>query len=97
MAAVTTKAFSYIVGCGTQYSYITTGKAFIFLRIKLDKKAKTLYYYLAKPSADINAQKQVSLGTKDYVNRTAISQVLAFSLLALKSAQAGQEWREGVI
>ena len=97
VAAVITQAFSYMVLCGTQYGYVTIGEAFIFLCIKPDQKAKTLYYHLAEPSADVNAQKQDSPGTKGYVNRTAISQVLAFRLLALKSAQAGQEWREGVI
>ena len=36
VAAVVTQAFSYIIKCGTQYGYITTGEAFVFLHVKLE-------------------------------------------------------------
>ncbi|MCJ1407398.1 hypothetical protein MMC19_001469 [Ptychographa xylographoides] len=97
VAAVVTQAFSYMVKSGTQYGYITTGEAFVFLHIKLDNDAKTVYCHLAEPNADVNAQKEAYPNTDDHLHRTAISQVLAFSVLALRSAQGDLEWRERVI
>ena len=85
VAAVVTQTFSYMVGCGTRYGYITTGEAFIFLHIKLEDNAKIVYYHLAEPNADVNAQKKDFPSTEDYLHRTAISQVLAFSVQALRS------------
>ena len=96
VAAVISQTFSYMVHCGTQYGYVSTGEAFIFLYIKPEEEAKTVYYHLAEPNEDVKAQKQ-AFPSEDYLNRTAISQVLAFTLLALKSVQEGQEWREEII
>ena len=96
VAAVITQTFSYMVGCGTEYGYISTGEAFIFLHIKPEENAKIVYYHLAVPNADVKAQKEDFPGTENYLNRTAISQVLAFSLYAIKSVQEPQEWRERV-
>ena len=96
VAAVITQTFSYMVRCGTQYGYISTGEAFVFLSIRPEESAKTVYYHLAEPNEDVKAQKR-TLPTESYLTRTAISQVLAFSLLALKSVQEGQEWREKII
>ena len=96
VAAVISQTFSYMVGCGTQYGYVSTGEAFIFLRIKPEENAKTVYYHLAIPNADVKAQKEDFPSTQNYLDRTAISQVLAFSLHAIKSAQEPQEWRERV-
>ncbi|RFU31113.1 hypothetical protein B7463_g5223, partial [Scytalidium lignicola] len=88
VASVITQTFSYMIQGGTQYGYITTGEAFIFLRIKIDDP-RTVYYHLAEPGTDVIAQKEASQG---FVHRTAISQILAFSLLALESAQENQRW-----
>ena len=96
VAAVVTQTFSYMVGCGTQYGYITTGEAFVFLHIKLEDPT-TVYYHLAEPNEDVIAQNEAFSNTEDYLHRTAISQVLAFSVLALESAQENREWREGVV
>lgn len=97
VAAVVTQTFSYMVRSGTQYGYITTGEAFVFLHIKLEDNVKTAYYHLAEPKRDVNAQNEDFPNIEDYLHRTAISQVLAFSILALESAQRNLEWREGVI
>ena len=96
VTAVITQTFAYMMRCGTQYGYISTGEAFVFLYIKPEENAKTVYYHLAEPNEDVKAQKQ-DLPTENYLNQTAISQVLAFSLLALKSIQESQEWREEVM
>ena len=96
VAAVISQTFSYMVACGTQYGYVSTGEAFIFLRIKPEENARTVYYHLAIPNADVKAQKKKFPTTDSYLNRTAVSQVLAFSLHAIKSVQDPQEWRERV-
>ena len=97
VAAVVTQTFSYMVRCGTQYGYITTGEAFIFLHIEPEDNAKTVYYHLAEPNEDVNAQRKDFPDTEDYLHRTAISQVLAFIVLALGSAQGNWEWRERIV
>ena len=96
VAAVISQAFSYMIGCGTQYGYVSTGEAFVFLRIKPEQNAHTAYYHLAIPNEDVKAQKEQFPGTEDYLNRTAVSQVLAISLLAVKSVRKPWEWREPV-
>jgi len=78
---------------GTQYGYITTGEAFVFLRIRIDDPT-TVYYHLIEPDNDVIAQKEAN---QDFVHRTAVSQVLAFSLLALESASRNQRWRQDAI
>ena len=96
VAAVISQTFSYMVACGTQYGYVSTGEAFVFLRIKPEKNAKTVYYHLAIPNADVKAQNEHFPGTKNYLNRTAVCQVLAFSLYAVKSFREPYEWQERV-
>ena len=91
VAAVITQTFSYMVGCGTEYGYISTGEAFIFLHIKPEEDAKTVYFHLAVPNADVKAQKEDFPCTDNYLNRTTISQVLAFSLRAINSVQQPHE------
>jgi hypothetical protein len=44
VAAVLTQTFHYMIQCGLEYSYITTGEAFVFLRIK-EEDPTTLYYH----------------------------------------------------
>lgn len=66
VAAVVTQTFSYMVECGTQYGYITTGEAFVFLYIKLEDNAKTVYYHLAEPNEDVDAQKEDFPNTENY-------------------------------
>ena len=92
-----TQTFSYMVRSGTQYGYITTGEAFVFLHSKLEDNVKIAYYHLAEPNRDVNAQNGDFTSTEDYLHRTAVSQVLAFSILALESAQGNREWREDLI
>ncbi|KAK3173022.1 hypothetical protein OEA41_006350 [Lepraria neglecta] len=96
VAAVVTQAFSYIIRCGTQYGYITTGEAFVFLHVEL-KNPKIVYYHLAEPNEDVNAQNKAFPNTEDYLHRTAISQVLAFTILALGSAQEDWGWPEDIV
>jgi len=99
VASVVTQTFSYMIQGGTQYGYITTGEAFVFLHIRLDDP-RTVYYHLAEPGSDVIAQKEASSlkeASPDFVHRTAVSQVLAFSLLSLESATRNQRWRQDAI
>lgn len=44
-ASALTQTFAYMVENGLEYSYLTTGDAFVFLRI-LEDEPHTLYYHL---------------------------------------------------
>ena len=70
VAAIVAQTFSYMVQCGTQYGYITTGEGFAFLYIKPEDNAKTVYYHLAEPNEDVNAQKEDHPNTEDYLHRS---------------------------
>ena len=86
-AAAISQLFGYMVQAGTEYGYITTGKSFLFLRVKENEPA-TVYYHLAVPNEDVNEFE---------LSRTSISQVLCFSLLALESKPRDQQWIRGAI
>ncbi len=69
---------------GLEYSYITTGEAFVFLRIDWDDPT-TLLYHVAVPSDEVAAD---SAGGDAFAfHRTAVSQVLGLCLLASRSKQ----------
>ncbi|ESZ92180.1 kinase domain-containing protein [Sclerotinia borealis F-4128] len=93
VASAITQTFSYMIQAGMQYAYITTGIAFVFLHIRLDDPG-TIYYYLVEPGNDVLAQKEAG---QKFVHRTAASQVLAFTLLALESEAGNQKWIEDAI
>ncbi|MCJ1413000.1 hypothetical protein MMC19_007101 [Ptychographa xylographoides] len=89
VAAVVTQLYSYMVESGLEYSYLTTGEAFIFLHVRLDEP-NTAYYHLADPTAEV--AEAIRLG-EDYLSWTAVGQVLAFCLLAFQSQPRDQAWR----
>ncbi len=83
--AVATQTFHYMIENRLEYSYITTGEAFVFLRIdwEPEKNNTKLFYHVAVPSDDVvtdNAGNSVF----DF-QRTAIGQILGLCLLASKS------------
>ncbi|TGO45984.1 hypothetical protein BCON_0352g00100 [Botryotinia convoluta] len=90
VASAITQTFSYMIQGGTQYAYITTGEAFVFLHVPLDDPG-TIYYHLVEPENDVLAQKEAG---QEFVHRTAVSQILAFTLLALESEAGNQKWIE---
>jgi hypothetical protein len=85
VAAVVTQIFSYMIDIGVQYGYICTGEAFVFLHIPKDDPT-VVQYYLCIPNQDVQADDECRL------HRTAISQVLAFTLQALATEAPSQEW-----
>lgn len=93
VAAVISQAFPYMIQAELEFGYVCTGEAFIFLRVPSDDPA-TVYYYLSTPNEDVGETTGWAGG--DSANRlhlTAIGQVLAFTLRALKSQPRGQVWR----
>ena len=93
IAAVITQAFSYMVRAGLEYGCICTGEACIFLRIPDDPRL--VYYYLSVPKADVGEETGWTPdgGGENRLHLTAVGQMLAFTLLALKTPSRGQQWR----
>jgi len=93
IAAVVTQAFSYMVKIGSEYGCVCTGEAYIFLRVPDDPS--TVYYFLSVPKGDVGATTgwaPDSAGA-NRLHLTAVGQMLAFTLQALKTPPRGQKWR----
>ncbi|KAI2789392.1 hypothetical protein POX_d04880 [Penicillium oxalicum] len=86
VAAVVTQIFSYMIDSGVRYGYICTGEAFVFLRIPQDDPT-VVQYSLCIPNQDVQGDDELRL------HRTAIGQVLAFTLQALAADAPSQKWR----
>ena len=84
MAAVLTQLFSYMIDRGVQHGYISTGEAFIFGHIPDDPT--TFQYSVNIPKDDCVAD------SENHLERTAVAQVFAFTLQALRAGQPGAEW-----
>ena len=60
VAAALTQTYGYMVENGLEYSYLTTGEAYVFLQIK-ESEPHTLYYHLVEPNAKAEAQDEVDI------------------------------------
>jgi hypothetical protein len=87
--AAITQTFEYMIENGLEYSYMTNGEAFIFLRVR-ENDPTTVYYYLAEPNRE--ADEQYSTGFR--YPFTAVGRVLGFCLMAVDSAARNQSWRD---
>ena len=87
-AAALTQTYGYMIENGLEYSKLATGEADVFLSIK-ENEPHTLYYHLAEPNIEAEAQSEVDI----LLCRTAVSQTLAFCLMALGSKPRNQKWR----
>ncbi|EEQ85491.1 uncharacterized protein BDCG_08760 [Blastomyces dermatitidis ER-3] len=85
VAAVVTQIFSYMIDSGVRYGYICTGEAFVFLHIP-ENDPTIVQYFLCIPNKDVRPDDELRL------HRTAIGQVLAFTLQALAAETPRQEW-----
>ncbi|PGH36752.1 hypothetical protein GX50_00412 [[Emmonsia] crescens] len=86
VAAVITQLFSYMVRKGVRYGYVCTGEAFIFVHIPDDPSS--VQCALCIPNLNIKA-------TDDSDSQlTAVAQVLAFTVIALKSPPVSQQWHD---
>lgn len=84
IAAVITQLYGYMISSGVKNGYICTGEAYLFLNIKDDPSV--VQYFLSIPNTDVTEQEEYSL------HRTAVAQVLAFTLNALASDPPSQKW-----
>jgi len=93
VAAAITQAFSYMVQAGVEYGYVCTGEAFIFLRVPEDPKM--VYYFLSVPKGDVGETTGWAPDSdgENRLHLTAVGQVLAFTLQALKTQPRNQNWK----
>ncbi|KAF5023369.1 hypothetical protein F66182_4572 [Fusarium sp. NRRL 66182] len=82
--AVVTQLFSYMIGKSIRFGYVDTGEAYVFLYIGDDPSC--VYYYLCAPSLDVQDDDETRL------HRTAVAQVFAFVLQAIRSPTPPQAW-----
>jgi hypothetical protein len=87
-AAALTQTYAYMIENGLEYSKLATGQADVFLQVKEDKP-HTLYYHLAEPNIEAEAQSGIDI----LLCRTTVGQSLSFCLLALDSRPRSQIWR----
>jgi hypothetical protein len=87
-AAVITQLFSYMIGKGIRYGYVCTGEAFVFLYIPDDPTI--VYYSVCVPNLDVLDDDETRL------HRTAVAQVFAFTLQALRAGPPPLSWHDGV-
>ncbi|RWA12625.1 hypothetical protein EKO27_g2500 [Xylaria grammica] len=85
-AAVVTQLFSYMVDKGIQYGYVCTGETFVFLHIPDDPSV--VYCSVCVPNLD------VAEDDENRLHRTAVAQVFAFVLQALRSPPPPQAWHD---
>ncbi|KAK6206185.1 hypothetical protein QIS74_13604 [Colletotrichum tabaci] len=85
-AAVVTQLFSYMIGKGIQYGYVCTGEAFVFLHIPDDPT--TVRYHACVPNLDVLDN------DVNRLHRTAVAQVFAFIIQALRVEPPPPSWHD---
>ncbi|KAK3361655.1 hypothetical protein B0T24DRAFT_112663 [Lasiosphaeria ovina] len=85
-AAVVTQLFSYMIGKGIQYGYVSTGQTFIFLYIPKDPTK--VFYNVCVPNLDVLDDDENRL------HRTAVAQVFAFIVQAIRTQPPPQSWHD---
>ncbi|KAG5288067.1 hypothetical protein I7I48_10153 [Histoplasma ohiense] len=88
VAAVITQLFSYMVHKGVRYGYVCTGEAFIFVHIPDDPSS--VQCALCIPSLNVKATDGSD------IQLTAVAQVLAFTVIAMKCPRVTQQWHDAV-
>lgn len=86
LAAVITRLFSYMIGKGIRYGYVCTGETFVFLHIPDDPTV--VYFSVCVPDRDVTDDDENRL------HRTAVAQVFAFTLRALRAERPIQDWHD---
>ncbi|OKL55242.1 hypothetical protein UA08_09486 [Talaromyces atroroseus] len=93
VAAVIAQAAHYMYEGGHEYGCVCTGEAFIFLRVP--DNPSTVLYYLSVPKEDVGDTTGWT-GDENGDNRlhlTAVGQLLAFTLRALRTSPRDINWR----
>ncbi|RDA87730.1 hypothetical protein CP532_1785 [Ophiocordyceps camponoti-leonardi (nom. inval.)] len=83
-AAVVTQLFSLMIERGTRYGYVCTGEAYIFLHIPLD--TSKVYFSVQAPKL------MVGYNDEEGLYNTAVAQIFALTLRALREGPACQKW-----
>jgi hypothetical protein len=91
VAAAVTQAYLYMITGLTQYGYISTGLAFVFLHISFNEP-DMVYYYLAEPNPGVDSIIDYASASDEWLHHTAVRQVLAFCVLPLKEEIRPQSW-----
>ena len=86
-AAVITQLFSYMINKGIQYGYVCTGQTFVFLNIPDDPSI--VYSSVCVPKLDVQEEDD-----EIRLHRTAVAQVFAFILRALKAKPPPASWHD---
>ncbi|KAH0531928.1 hypothetical protein TsFJ059_000690, partial [Trichoderma semiorbis] len=85
-AVVITQLFSYMIGKGLQYGYVCTGQAYVFLHIPDDPSV--VLFAVCVPSVDVMENDDTRL------HRTAVAQVFAFLLQAIRAEPPPEAWHD---
>ncbi|RDA83115.1 hypothetical protein CP532_4445, partial [Ophiocordyceps camponoti-leonardi (nom. inval.)] len=85
-AAVVTQLFSYMIGKGMQYGYVCTGETLAFLHIP--DNPSSVYVSFCVPNQDVMDDDDTRL------HRTAVAQVFAFILRALRAKPPPESWHD---
>ena len=95
VAAAIVQTFSYMIEHGLEYGYLGTGEAYVFLRVREDDPG-TVYYHLSRPNDDVGEETgwQPDSSDENRLHLTAVAQVSAFCLQAVKKTPRSQEWQE---
>lgn len=91
-----TQAYSYVIQIDVAYGCVCTGEATIFLHVP--HEPTTVYYFLPVAQGDAGDTTGWARDS-DGPNRlhlTAVGQMLAFTLQAMKSPPRSQKWRDDV-
>ncbi|KND87151.1 hypothetical protein TOPH_08191 [Tolypocladium ophioglossoides CBS 100239] len=88
-AAVITQLFSYMVNKGLRYGYVYTGEALVFLYIRAHDPS-VVYYTVSVPKEDVQDDDETRL------HQTAIAQVFAFMLQAIRAEPPTMDWYDGI-
>ncbi|QGA17402.1 hypothetical protein EYB26_005073 [Talaromyces marneffei] len=91
VAAVITQLSHYMYESGNEYGCVATGEAFIFLRVPHDRPS-TVLYYLSVPREDVGNITDWPKGG-NRLHLTAVGQLLAFTLRALRTSPRDMAWR----
>ncbi|EED22749.1 conserved hypothetical protein [Talaromyces stipitatus ATCC 10500] len=94
VAAVITQAAHYMYEGGYEYGCVSTGEAFIFLRVPYEDPS-TVLYYLSVPKEDVGDTTDWAgdVNGDNRLHLTAVGQLLAFTLRALRTSPRDINWR----
>jgi hypothetical protein len=95
VAAVITQPAHYMYEIGCKYGCISTGEAYIFLQIPYDEDPSIVRYYLSVPKEDVGDTTGWAGDVNDdnRLHLTAVGQLLAFTLRALRTSPRDINWR----